>query len=119
MIPAADGGGVVIADEPSLGNSVAGATGVSADEPVENPGDLLTAALNGEISDEELEAVDQALDSMMLGEAAVSKLAKGKPLLTVEEAQAKLSPGILEVLATKFKGSLTQVRHIDEQDKIF
>ncbi|WPJ98044.1 hypothetical protein SH580_10055 [Coraliomargarita algicola] len=118
MIPAADGGGAIV-DESPHGNPMEAATAVSAHESVENPGDLLTAALNGEISDEELEAVDKALDSMMLGEAAVSKLSKGKPLLTVEEAEAKLSPGILEALATKFKGSLTQVRHIDEQDKMF
>jgi hypothetical protein len=86
----------------------------------ENPADLLTAALDGEVTDEELEAVDDALDSMMLNEAAsTAGLAKGKPLLTVEEAQAKLSPEILKVLAEKFKGSLTQVRHKDERDQIF
>jgi hypothetical protein len=86
----------------------------------ENPADFLTAALDGEVTDEELEAVDDALDSMMLNEAAsTAGLAKGKPLLTVEEAQAKLSPEILKVLAEKFKGSLTQVRHKDERDQIF
>lgn len=85
----------------------------------ENPAEFLKAALDGEITDEELEAVDHALDSMMLGEASAPALGKGKPLLTVEAAQAKLSPDILKVLAEKFKGSLTQVRHKDERDQIF
>jgi len=85
----------------------------------ENPSDLLTAALDGEITDEELEAVDHALDSMMLGEPSSPALGNGKPLLTVEEAVAKLSPDILKVLAEKFKGSLTQVRHKDAQDQMF
>lgn len=45
--------------------------------------------------------------------------AKGKALMRVEDAQAKLSPDILEALADKFKGSLTQMRHLDERDQIF
>lgn len=79
----------------------------------------MTAALNGEITPEELAAVDQSLDSMMASEAAVKNIVNNEPLLSVEEAAAKLSPGILEILAEKFKGSLTQVRHKDAQDKIF
>lgn len=97
-------------------------TSIASEAPLanaENSADYLTAALDGEISDEELEAVDDALDSMMLNEDAPASLSKGKPLLTVEEAQAKLSPEILKVLAEKFKGSLTQVRHKDERDQIF
>ncbi len=116
MIPAADGG----AAERAIDSSVESVSSEgNANAPIENPADYLTAVLNGEVTEEELEAVDQALDSMMLGEAAVSQMTKGKPLLTVEEAEAKLSPGILEALAVKFKGSLTQVRHQDEQDKMF
>lgn len=72
------------------------------------------------MTDEELDAVDDALDSMMLNESASPKgVAKGEPLISLEEAQAKLSPEILKVLAEKFKGSLTQVRHRDERDQIF
>jgi hypothetical protein len=43
----------------------------------------------------------------------------GTALISVEEAQAKLPPEVLEVLAAKFKGSLTQVRRRDERDQIF
>jgi hypothetical protein len=84
------------------------------EEPI-NPGDLLTAALESDdVSDSDLRAVDQALDQIMSNSGA-----KGDALLSLEEAQAKISPEILEVLAIKFKGSLTQVRHIDERDQMF
>lgn len=84
-----------------------------------NPADLLTAALEApEVSAEELQAVDARLDAMMLNEA-VSGLNGGKSLLSLEEAQAKLSPEILDVLADKFKGSPVKVRHIDERDQLF
>jgi hypothetical protein len=88
-------------------------------EAAENPADLLVAALESpEVTDEELEAVDASLDVMMLQETGPG-LNSGKPLLTIEEAQAKLSPEILEVLSKKFKGSLTQTRHLDARDQIF
>ncbi len=72
------------------------------------------------MTDSELEAVDHALDSMMLN-GGMSKvgLGSGKPLLSVEDAQAKLDPGTLKALAEKFKGSLTQMRHLDEKDQMF
>lgn len=60
---------------------------------------------------------------MMLGEdlpsTGMGGMGKGKDLLSVEDAQAKLSPEILKALAEKFKGSLTQTRHLDERDQIF
>jgi hypothetical protein len=56
---------------------------------------------------------------MMLGEISALGLGNVKPLISVEDAQAKLSPNMLKVLAEKFKGSLTQVRHKDERDQIF
>ena len=56
---------------------------------------------------------------MILGESSATDLAIAKPLISVEDARAKLSPNILEVLSGKFKGSLTEVRHKDEQDQIF
>jgi hypothetical protein len=97
---------------------VAGAAVAAApvdEEESINPGDLLTAALESDdVSDSDLRDVDKALDRMMSSAGA-----KGEPLLSLEEAQAKISPEILEVLAIKFKGSLTQVRHIDERDQMF
>ena len=86
----------------------------SASEAEANLADLDT----DEVTVAELDAVDASLDAMMLGESATS-FGKGKVLLSVEQAQAKLSPEILKVLAEKFKGSLTQVRHPDERDQIF
>lgn len=106
-------GGAITTSETSATESVPGV------EAAENPADLLVAALESpEVTDAELEAVDASLDAMMLQEAGPG-LNSGKPLLTIEEAQAKLSPEILEVLSKKFKGSLTQTRHLDERDQIF
>lgn len=107
-------GGAPVASE------VAAATESAPEAEVsENPADLLVAALESpEVTDAELEAVDASLDAMMLQETGPG-LNSGKPLLTIEEAQAKLSPEILEVLSKKFKGSLTQTRHLDERDQIF
>ena len=63
--------------------------------------------------------VDHALDPMALNESSTADLVITKPLISVQEALAKLSPNILEVLSKKFKGSLTEVRHKDERDQIF
>ena len=90
----------------------------SPDEPLQNPSEFLTAALDGEISDVELENVNNSLDSMVL-EETLNTHGQGTPLITVEEAQAQLPPEVKEVLATKFKGSLTQVRHRDAHDQLF
>lgn len=91
-------------------------SGLSQEEVSLNPGDLLTAALESdEVTDSDLRAVDRALNSMMNQQSA----SEGKPLMSVEEAEAKLSPDILPVLAVKFKGSLTKMRHLDERDQIF
>lgn len=81
----------------------------------------MAAALDSdEVADSELEAVDQALDDMMLGEKMpTTRAGEGKALLSVEEARAKLSTEILNALGEKFKGSLTQTRHLDERDQIF
>ena len=75
--------------------------------------------MDGGITDREFDTVDKALDPMVLGEGSATDLAIAKPLISVEDAQAKLSPNILKVLSEKFKGSLTQVRHKDERDQIF
>jgi hypothetical protein len=75
--------------------------------------------LASELSDKKSTSVDKAFDPMMLGEISALGLGNVKPLISVEDAQAKLSPNILKVLAEKFKGSLTQVRHKDERDQIF
>ena len=56
---------------------------------------------------------------MILNESSATDLVITKPLISLEYAQAKLSPNILKVLSEKFKGSLTEVRHKDERDQIF
>lgn len=70
------------------------------------------------VTAEELEAVDASLDAMMLEESGTA-LNVVTALLSIEEAREKISPEILEVLNNKFKGSLTQTRHLDERDQIF
>jgi len=75
--------------------------------------------LDCELTDKESILVDHALDPMALNESSTADLVITKPLISVQEALAKLSPNILEVLSEKFKGSLTEVRHKDERDQIF
>lgn len=90
-----------------------------SESPAENPADLLVDALESpDVTDEELDAVDASLDAMVLQESGPG-MNSSKSLLSIEEAQAKLSPEILEVLSKKFKGSLTETRHLDERDQIF
>ena len=85
----------------------------------EHGSDLSTAALDGGLTDEEFDTVDKVLDPILLGESSAADLPIAKPLISVEDAQAKLSSNILKVLSGKFKGSLTQVRYKDERDQIF
>lgn len=83
---------------------------------------MLAAALDGDdVADSELEAVDHALASLTLHEdlPGSGSMGKVKALMSVEDAQTKLGPDILKALADKFKGSLTQMRHLDERDQIF
>lgn len=75
--------------------------------------------MDGGLTDEEFDTVDKVLDPMLLGESSAADLPIAKPLISVEDAQAKLSSNILKVLSEKFKGSLTQVRYKDERDQIF
>tara|TARA_X000000950_G_scaffold202902_1_gene244178 strand:+ start:984 stop:1211 length:228 start_codon:yes stop_codon:yes gene_type:complete len=75
--------------------------------------------LDSELTDKESALVDNALDPMILNESSATDLVITKPLISVEDAQAKLSSNILKVLSGKFKGSLTEVRHKDERDQIF
>ena len=72
-----------------------------------------------ELTDKESILVDHALDPMALNESSTTDSVITKPLISVQEAQAKLSPNILKVLSEKFKGSLTEVRHKDKRDQIF
>ncbi|TVP75194.1 MAG: hypothetical protein EA353_14405 [Puniceicoccaceae bacterium] len=76
------------------------------------------AALDGSLSETELDGTDPLVDNEALNEV-LSVKAQDTALLSLEEAQAKLPPEVLQVLAEKFKGSLTQVRHRDERDQIF
>ena len=75
--------------------------------------------MDGGIIDEEFNTVDKVFDPMILGEGSATDLAIAKPLISVEDAQGKLSSNILKVLSEKFKGSLTQVRYKEERDQIF
>ena len=87
--------------------------------PTEYGPELSTSTLDSELTDKESILVDHALDPMALNESSTTDLVITKPLISVQEAQAKLSPNILKVLSGKFKGSLTEVRHKDERDQIF
>ena len=43
----------------------------------------------------------------------------GRPVMSQAEAAQRLGPTVLAVLAEKFNGSLTDVRHPDENDMFF
>ena len=75
--------------------------------------------MDSELIDKESAAVDNTLDPMTLNESSTTDLLITKPLISVQEVEAKLSPNILKVLSEKFKGSLTEVRYKDERDQIF
>ena len=49
----------------------------------------------------------------------IPTLTSEEALISLNHAQAALTPEVLKVLDEKFKGSLTQVRHVDERDQIF
>ena len=49
----------------------------------------------------------------------ISALASAEVLISLDQAQAALTPEVLKVLEEKFKGSLSQIRHVDERDQIF
>jgi hypothetical protein len=93
--------------------------GTPLDSQTEHGSDLSTAALDGEPIDKNSYTVDNTTDPMILGESSATDLAIAKPLISVEDAQGKLSSNILKVLSEEFKGSLTQVRYKDERDQIF
>ena len=50
-------------------------------------------------------------------EAAVAQTSQN--LMTVAEAETKLGSEVLEVLDQRFKGRVSEVRHIDDRDLIF
>ena len=87
--------------------------------PTEHGLELPTSVLDSELTDKESALVDHALDSTTLSGSSATDIVINKPLISLEDAHAMLSPNILKVLSEKFKGSLTEVRHIDERDQIF
>ncbi len=80
-----------------------------------HPADVLAAPLESdEVTDSELEAVDNALEHMILGEALPEiKIVKSKALISLDQAHAKLSPEILSALVDMVIGRWTQVCHLD------
>jgi hypothetical protein len=50
---------------------------------------------------------------------AVAAPAPETPLITLEDARARIGTEVLTILDQKFKGNLTEVRHPDERDHFF
>ncbi len=73
--------------------------------------------------DAEIEAIDASLDAMAVEEesrAITATVAKSKaPLMDIEAARAIIGNPILDTLDAKFKGSLTEMRYPDENDRLF
>lgn len=77
--------------------------------------------------DSERAAMDAAVDlqaqetagSFSTVKAAPKIIHSGEPLMTTEEASARLGPQVIAALAAKFNGALTEIRHPDEDDMLF
>ena len=41
------------------------------------------------------------------------------PLMSLDAAKQQIAPEVLEVLAEKFNGQLSEMRHVDEKDVLF
>lgn len=90
---------------------------------------MIDALLDVELPevDPERAAIDAAADlraqeaagEFSAGKAAPKVIHSGEPLITAEEATARLGPKVMAALAAKFNGSLTDVRYPDEDDMLF
>ena len=93
------------------------------------PDSLIDALLDVELPeiDPERAAQDAEADRLAQEAAGVFTAGKekpvavhsGKPLMTQAEAAQRLGPNVLAVLEEKFNGSLTDIRHPDENDMLF
>lgn len=77
------------------------------------------------VGEEELTHSDQRVETASKYETSqkenldISALTRAEVLISLAQAQAALTPEVLKVLEEKFKGSLSQIRHVDERDQIF
>lgn len=69
-------------------------------------------------SDQQVVAASQH-DTSQEEKLDIPILTSEEALISLDHAQAALTPEVLKVLEQKFKGSLTQIRHVDERDQIF
>jgi len=65
------------------------------------------------------EDVDDLLAVEESPDIKLPQLQAKKPLMELEAAEPLIGTKVLEVLNTQFKGSLTQVRYPDENDRLF
>lgn len=63
--------------------------------------------------------VQETEGSFSTKKAAPQMIHSGEPLITIEEASARLGPQVIAALAAKFNGDLTEVRNPDEDDMLF
>ena len=71
--------------------------------------------MDSKFTDKESVLVDHALDPITLSESSATDLVITKPLITLDGAQAKLSPNILKVLSEKFKGSANEATSSEQE----
>ena len=62
---------------------------------------------------------EEAAGGFSTEKAAPKVIHSGEPLMTTEEASARLGPQVIAALAAKFNGSLTEIRYPDEDDTLF
>lgn len=62
--------------------------------------------------------VDDEFDTNQKDLKVALKPKSSEPLISIEEARAKIGERVLAVLDEKFKGNLTEVRHLDDADLV-
>ena len=97
--------------------------GVGVDETVNTSADVIEVSL--ETSESPIEAILSAEDEFKdLGEVADQDfgslaLEESAELITIEQANSRLSNAILASLLKNFNGKVSRVRNIDGKDRIF
>ena len=89
---------------------------------------MIDALLKVELPEVDEERARQDAEADRMAQEAAGKFSSvrkpesanaGKPVMSQAEAAQRLGPKVLAVLEAKFNGSLTDVRHPDENDMFF
>lgn len=112
-IPDANGHSIGISQGPPASASSDGGSDDTFHDPFNTDPDALAAA--DAAADEQVEEAGLDISNLELN---VAMPKSDENLLSLEEAAKRLGPKVLDVLDARFKGELSEVRHLDERDLI-